>query len=388
MVESKKLFVGHDANRAGAQLVLLHWLKERKAQGLTNYLLLVDGGSLLEEYKKVAKVWVWRTERPLWFKVKQRIPVIRQAGEWDRTPSQRKVAGILQALRSEAFDCIIGNTVSSVFLLRELVSLHVPFEVYVHELSYSISNFTSEEDRKFMATKARRIYAVSGLVKTVLEKEVGVEATKIDLLPPIIALPEATRNTHDPVRAALGIPTDSPIVFSCGLAEWRKAPDVFLEVAKQLIVKMPKVHFIWLGMLENEYSDNLIANTAIWDTKKQVHLLPVCSDSRPYFEAMDVFFLSSREDPFPLVMLEAAHVGKPIVGVRASGGVNDFLHGLDELLVASWDVDVLVDKISSLLQLNSEQLAEYQQNLKERAVQYSAVLFMDRWAQLHSKNRD
>jgi glycosyltransferase involved in cell wall biosynthesis len=388
MVESKKLFVGHDANRAGAQLVLLHWLKERKAQGLTNYLLLVDGGSLLEEYKKVAKVWVWRTERPLWFKVKQRIPVIRQAGEWDRTPSQRKVAGILQALRSEAFDCIIGNTVSSVFLLRELVSLHVPFEVYVHELSYSISNFTSEEDRKFMATKARRIYAVSGLVKTVLEKEVGVEATKIDLLPPIIALPEATRNTHDPVRAALGIPTDSPIVFSCGLAEWRKAPDVFLEVAKQLIVKMPKVHFIWLGMLENEYSDNLIANTAIWDTKKQVHLLPVCSDSRPYFEAMDVFFLSSREDPFPLVMLEAAHVGKPIVGVRASGGVNDFLHGLDELLVASWDVDVLVDKISSLLQLNSEQLAEYQQNLKERAVQYSAALFMDRWAQLHSKNRD
>ena len=388
MVESKKLFVGHDANRAGAQLVLLHWLKERKAQGLTNYLLLVDGGSLLEEYKKVAKVWVWRTERPLWFKVKQRIPVIRQAEEWDRTPSQRKVAGILQALRSEAFDCIIGNTVSSVFLLRELVSLHVPFEVYVHELSYSISNFTSEEDRKFMATKARRIYAVSGLVKTVLEKEVGVDATKIDLLPPIIALPEATRNTHDPVRAALGIPTDSPIVFSCGLAEWRKAPDVFLEVAKQLIVKMPKVHFIWLGMLENEYSDNLIANTAIWDTKKQVHLLPVCSDSRPYFEAMDVFFLASREDPFPLVMLEAAHVGKPIVGVRASGGVNDFLHGLDELLVASWDVDVLVDKISSLLQLNPEQLAEYQQNLKERAVQYSAALFMDRWAQLHSKNRD
>jgi glycosyltransferase involved in cell wall biosynthesis len=100
---------------------------------------------------------------------------------------------------------------------------------------------------------------------------------------------------------------------------------------------------------------------------------------------MDVFFLSSREDPFPLVMLEAAHVGKPIVGVRASGGVNDFLQGLDELLVDSWDVAVLVDKISSLLQLSPAQLADYQQNLKERAVQYSAALFMDRWAQLHSK---
>ena len=98
-----------------------------------------------------------------------------------------------------------------------------------------------------------------------------------------------------------------------------------------------------------------------------------------------MFFLSSREDPFPLVMLEAAHVGKPIVGVRASGGVNDFLQGLDELLVDSWEVAVLVEKISSLLQLSPAHLADYQQNLKKRAVQYSAALFMDRWAQLHSK---
>lgn len=385
MEEPKKLFVGHDGNRAGAQLVLLHWLRERKAQGLTNYLLLVDGGNLLAEYKKVAKVWVWRTDRPLWFKVKQRIPRLRKPGEWDRTPSAQKMAGILSSLGAEAFDCIIGNTVSSVSLLRELVSLKVPFEVYVHELSYSISNFTSEKDRKFIAKQVSRVYAVSALVKTVLEKELGVDAGKIDLLPPIIELPEATHNLNDPVRTALGIPADSPIVFSCGLAEWRKAPDVFLEVAQKLITKMPKVHFIWLGMLDNEYSDNLLASKESWDLKKQVHLLPVCSDSRPYFEAMDVFFLSSREDPFPLVMLEAAHVGRPILGVRASGGVNDFLQGLDELLVESWDVDVLVDKLSTLLHLSSEQLAGYQQELEKRAVQYSAALFMDRWAQLHSK---
>ena len=208
---------------------------------------------------------------------------------------------------------------------------------------------------------------------------------KIDLLPPIIELPVATQNTHDPVRTALGIPFDSQIVFSCGLAEWRKAPDVFLEVAKKLICKMPKVHFIWLGLLDNAYSKELFASKEVWDEGQQVHLLPVCSDSRPYFESMDVFFLSSREDPFPLVMLEAAHAGKPIVGVRASGGVNDFLHDLDDLLVDGWDVDVFVDKIEVLLQLSPERLADYQQILKERAVHYSAALFMDRWSELHSK---
>ncbi len=384
MTESKKLFVGHDANRAGAQLVLLHWLRERKAQGLTNYVLLVDGGSLVEEYKKVAKVWVWKTDRPLWYRVQQRIPMLRKDGVWDKTPHESKVADIMASLASESFECIIGNTVSSVSLLRELIPLKVPFEVYVHELSYSIKTFTSEEDRKFMATAVRRVYAVSGLVKTVLATEVGIDAAKIDLLPPIIELPEATNNTQDPVRANLGIPMDSPIVFSCGLAEWRKGPDVFLEVAKQLIAKMPTVHFIWLGILDNEYSKELVSSKEAWDVNNQVHMLPVCSDSRPYFEAMNVFFLSSREDPFPLVMLEAAYVGRPIVGVRASGGVNDFLAGLDDLLVETWDVDGFVERIEALLALDSAKQAAFQQELKKRAVNYSAALFMDRWSALHS----
>ncbi|MEY4275026.1 MAG: hypothetical protein RL638_1974 [Bacteroidota bacterium] len=384
MTESKKLFVGHDANRAGAQLVLLHWLRERKARGLSNYLLLIDGGSLLKEYKKVAKVWVGINEPPLWYKIKQRIPRFRKVGKLDQVPASGQLNGVLSHFASESFDCIIGNTVSSVSMLRELVALDVPFEVYVHELSYSIKTFTSEEDRKFMASEVRRVYAVSGLVKKVLATEVGIDAAKIDLLPPIIELPEATNNTQDPVRANLGIPMDSPIVFSCGLAEWRKGPDVFLEVAKQLIAKMPTVHFIWLGILDNEYSKELVSSKEAWDLNNQVHMLPVCSDSRPYFEAMNVFFLSSREDPFPLVMLEAAHVGRPIVGVRASGGVNDFLAGLDDLLVETWDVDGFVERIEALLALDSAKQAAFQQELKKRAVNYSAALFMDRWSALHS----
>jgi glycosyltransferase involved in cell wall biosynthesis len=147
---------------------------------------------------------------------------------------------------------------------------------------------------------------------------------------------------------------------------------------------MPTVHFIWLGLLDNEYSKDLVSSKEAWDVNNQVHMLPVSSDSRPYFEAMNVFFLSSREDPFPLVMLEAAHVGRPIVGVRASGGVNDFLSGLDDLLVESWDVDDFVERIEALLALDSEQQAVYQQELKKRAVNYSAALFMDRWSELHS----
>lgn len=385
MTEGKTLFVGHDANRAGAQLVLLHWLRERKARGLANYLLLVEGGSLVKEYQEVAQVWIWKTDIPLWFKLKQWIPRLKSNRGWNHEPSEQKVQRIMAALKNEAFDEVIGNTVSSVGLLSVLASLQLPLSVYVHELRFSISNYTTAEDRVFMVKSIHRFYAVSESVKSVLREDLWISESKIAILPPIVELKEGKVGGNKSIRDSLGIPSDSPIVFGCGLAEWRKGPDVFLDVAKALIVKMPTVHFIWLGLLENAYSKELLASKEVWDDGHQVHLLPVCSDSRPYFESMDVFFLSSREDPFPLVMLEAAHAGKPIVGVRASGGVNDFLYGLDDLLVESWDVDVFVNKIEALLQLSPERLADYQQILKERAVQYSATLFMDRWSELQSK---
>jgi glycosyltransferase involved in cell wall biosynthesis len=384
MTVSKTLFVGHDANRAGAQLVLLNWLKERKERGLENYLLLVEGGSLLAEYKKVAQVWVWTRNIPAWLKVKKLIPILRINRDWSHEPNEQTVQRLMTKLKVVGFDNIIGNTVSSVGMLRKLESLQVPVELYVHELRWSITNFTSEEDRKFMAQHVRRVYAVSELVKSVLHVDLGIDAAKIALLPPIVEIGNQKKVNVASMRKSNGIPANAPLVLGCGLAEWRKGPDIFLDVAKRLIHKMPTVHFIWLGLLENEYSNALNSSKAVWDIHKQVHLLPVCKDTRPYFDAMDVFFLSSREDPFPLVMLEAAQAGKPIVGVRASGGINDFLKGLDELLVADWNEDVLADKLESLLTLGSKQKAEYEKELKRRALQYSANLFMDRWSELHS----
>ena len=44
----------------------------------------------------------------------------------------------------------------------------------------------------------------------------------------------------------------------------------------------------------------------------------------PLFDRMDVFTVTSRADPFPLVVLEAMALGKPVVGF-AEGGVPEQL---------------------------------------------------------------
>jgi glycosyltransferase involved in cell wall biosynthesis len=43
------------------------------------------------------------------------------------------------------------------------------------------------------------------------------------------------------------------------------------------------------------------------------------------YQAADVFVLPSREDPFPLVCLEAAATGLPVVAFREAGGMASFI---------------------------------------------------------------
>ena len=44
-----------------------------------------------------------------------------------------------------------------------------------------------------------------------------------------------------------------------------------------------------------------------------------------YFRVYNVFLLTSKEDPFPLVCLEAAALKKPVICFKRSGGMNEFI---------------------------------------------------------------
>jgi glycosyltransferase involved in cell wall biosynthesis len=53
--------------------------------------------------------------------------------------------------------------------------------------------------------------------------------------------------------------------------------------------------------------------------------VPSTPEVLEYYHAMDVFALSSREDPFPLVMLEAGIRGLPTVCFSDAGGGSEFV---------------------------------------------------------------
>jgi len=105
-----------------------------------------------------------------------------------------------------------------------------------------------------------------------------------------------------------------------GTYNYRKGIDLFIEIAR----KNAGYNFVCVGggnsafkevLRQKIISDN-ISNVFLLDTKNKTyyHLFAYCKG----------FILSSREDPFPLVMIEAAYFGKPIFGFK-SGGISEFL---------------------------------------------------------------
>ena len=64
-----------------------------------------------------------------------------------------------------------------------------------------------------------------------------------------------------------------------------------------------------------------------------------------YYRAMDVFLLPSREDPGPLVCLDAAAVSKPLICFDGAGGMAEFVRGECGFAVPYLDTEAFAEKI-------------------------------------------
>ncbi|MFN9546842.1 MAG: rhamnan synthesis F family protein [Cyanobacteriota bacterium] len=144
----------------------------------------------------------------------------------------------------------------------------------------------------------------------------------------------AGAEARDVVRKELNLPLDSILIMGCGMIENRKGFDIFLDTAECMLkdsasLSPPhsKLAFIWVGSLppsdleEAHKQIQRIKNDP--DLSESVHLLGQVPEADRYFAAADLFFLSSRFDPFPGVVLEAMAAGMPIICFRKATDVTD-----------------------------------------------------------------
>ena len=156
------------------------------------------------------------------------------------------------------------------------------------------------------------------------------------------------------VRRRLGLSGKSKIVLACGTPIPRKGIDIFVLTAISVLSKWKEtepLYFVWLGDApENAYQLWSRRDIEYSNYADNILLLDTVDDTIPWFMGSDLFFLTSRGDPFPCVIHEALSAGLQIVGFNNTGGLKEMLPPEAELLNEYGDVGAACETIINALQ--------------------------------------
>lgn len=318
----KFLFVSHDANRAGAQILLLRFLKKlAERTDVQFHILLKHSGPLAPEFERLAHtIYAYPAEG-------------RRRRVWRRLLRQ-PVAGsrVLPRLAGETYDLIVSNTVTNGELLAELTPLGCPIVTYAHELEIGISMYTTPEAFALTLRHTHFFMACSRVQRERYIANYGLDPARIDYLPSL--LPEETAHTAEllgqsaRLRQVLGLPTDALLVGCMGTFDWRKGIDVFVQLARLVpeTVGGRPVRFVWVGGSHGQVEYNTVAeDVRRLGLRERVIFVENQPNPLDYMACFDVFALPSREEPYPLVVLEAALLEKPVVCFDQSGGAKELV---------------------------------------------------------------
>lgn len=365
------LYISHDATRTGAPIIFLNFLKWFQANTKIPFqILLKNGGELHLEFEKLAPTYTLNPD-------KAHNP--SETGLLKRLLG-KKIANPINTLENQLakkqIALIYSNTITNGKVLERLGGLSCPVLTHVHELDYWIRYRVNPKDLELVRRYTHRYIAVSHAVKEALVGGFDIPADKIDVIHGFIPTQDFRPTiSNQSIREQLNIPENAFVVGASGTTDWRKGPDLFIQLAFIIrkLVPVDHIHFIWIGGQHSgpEYG-KLRHDLERAGLQNQVHFLGTKQHPADYFNSFDLFASVSREDPFPLVALEAAYLHKPIVAFDRGGGIKEFIQEDCGYVVPYLDLDEMAQKILYLLN-NPEHRKCMGDNAHKRVIQNHSI---------------
>ena len=314
------LVFSHDASRTGGPRVLLAFLKELKKSGSLrniNLWIVIDREGEIEAEFQECGLTITLT------KLAQ-----LSGGDYEQV-----LRDFLTSFQEYTVNGTVLINTSAISHINDVChQLRLPVLSWIHELPVTIDTYCGgwESFQKILASSKKIIcvsdFVKSSLIKYARQEEQNKKFTTIYASPP--NLEESDRfspseaNKRE-IEAEFDFPKDSFIVLGCGTVIPRKGCDVFVQVANQVINKysIPQVFFLWIGKgFDPEYIRWLQHDIQTLGLEGRVIFAGKRSNPSHYMKGADVFILTSKEDPFPLVNLEAMYYGLPAISFREGGG--------------------------------------------------------------------
>lgn len=336
-VQDGIIFISHDASATGAPITLLNQCKAYKQVfGNNLVIVLISGGELIEEFRAIA-------------------PVV----DLHRNPRDiivdENVEYAFLKLRQLGYSRCIANTVVSGALQKTLSTNHIETVYEIHELLQVIRNGGWSSYAQNIAKSGSIVIFPAHYVadKFIHHFELPVERARI--IPQGISLvyEDGKPLAREKLLRRLGLPNlpTVKIILGAGLAHHRKGTDLFCEVAAEFHKKQSSnVHFIWLGN-RDEYFEHWKSQVLPGlPYKKNIHFWDFDSQPAYIFAGADMFLLTSREDPFPSVAIEALANDTPVITFKNTGGIEEILDGTNGVVVEHLNVQMMAEAAWEILQ--------------------------------------
>ncbi len=336
----KIILIGHSGGQGGAEILLKNMIGEFLKQQQEVTVLVRGFGPMIEEYQKLAPTFV--------------------------IDSQEKTAYALTALKQLGYHSAILNTTVNGDLIPLLKEKNIKTIQLIHELPGVIHQLGLEERAQIIGEQADLVIFPARYVYEQFQTIAPVK-TKYQILPQGLYMvydkwnrTKATQVLNEKWQ----IPKTDFLVLNVGLGEKRKGLDLFVQVASAFQDEK-EISFVWLGAVNEAFKKELepqikpLSNLYFpgYISEKEVTML--------FFDRCDLFLLTSREDPFPSVVLEAFNASKPVIGFENAGGFQEIVQNEKSgYLVPFEDTKAMVDKIR-MLKENREMLKKLGKGAKK-----------------------
>ncbi|MBE5970996.1 MAG: glycosyltransferase [Lachnoclostridium sp.] len=297
----KIIYVSHDAWFNGAQLLSLNIIKQLKETfGYEVYTILLSGGVLKDEF-------IAASDRLL-------------CVEEDTKCEDDIVQWINKCGATKA----LCNTVVTGDMLKLISSQKIECISMIHEMENVIHQYNCEEKLIHIAKYAKKIVFASDYVRESVEKIHSLPKEKIVIQPQgmykLNTLMSKKDNIRRIVREEYQLPENAKVVLAVGYGDYRKGIDLFIKTAAEVCKQMEHAYFMWVGNIDATMKSEIEALMNEHEIIGRVIFTGPQTDIMKYYTASDLYLLTSREDPFPTVVMEAMDSELPVIAFRDGGG--------------------------------------------------------------------
>jgi glycosyltransferase involved in cell wall biosynthesis len=289
-------------------------------------------GEIVEAFEKLGRVHI--IEQEPWL-----LRGIRRIFGF-RLERLRRLSLLSRRLSSGEFDLIYANTVASISAAIDLakgMKNKPKIIAHVHEGRLSVDEFSP--DLRDHSPFVSRYIAASGLVATNLIR-IGIDPERIRVVYEF-SMFDSIDSKAKP-RGHSGRFT----IGGSGLVNWRKGTELFILVANHCSLHFPdlELDFVWVGKI-SERESAIIEEDIRKCCLNNVQFVGQTDDPGSFFRSFDLFLMTSREDPFPLVCIESGQLSIPIICFEGATGTQEVIVNGGGRIVPYMDIQSMAEAI-------------------------------------------